>query len=355
MPHYLTTTWRDLLREIIRNQDERKRIASVVQVNPETLRRWAASDTNPHWNEIRALLAAVPDLAPLLLQDLLGADAPPDLPSRMSETHEAEAVPRVLQESEEDAHLPAGLYADVLQAVREKAGGRFLAVCRRVIPHALASLDPQRLGMEVALASCMPPGGREEKVCSLIQCLSQGNPPWEPHLQMEPTLFLGAESFAGYVVSRQHWMVTPNVAEHDHLLPLKHSPHEVSVAVFPITRGECIAGCLILSSTQAEYFSPMRLNLISEYVDLLCLAFHDTEFFHPSHIELRTMPGWEVQRKHFSTFRKRVAEVEIESRSLGQSIATSEAEFLVRKFIERELLETLSGQKGAAMPIPNKK
>src|SRR5205823_2626176 len=75
-----------------------------------------------------------------------------------------------------------------------------------------------------------------------------------------------------------------------------------------------IAGCLLVSSSQYNYFlSPSRSALIEQYAKLLALAFEHHEFYEPHQIELRVMPDQEEQKAYFANFRQRVANTMIEA------------------------------------------
>jgi hypothetical protein len=323
-----TGSWRDLLKEAIRDPKERQRLASVIRVNPATLVRWASQDpnkqTDPRLVEIRALFSALPDVQEALLRDLIGGDLPETLrPSQRSVS------------KSEGTILPGRIYDAVLRATRE-AAPRFDSVCNIVIPQTLLDLDPQRLGMEIVIASCVPPR-KNEKVRSLRSRVGQGTPPWSTYLEPR-TSFLGAEALGGYAVMRQHWMMTPNVAAQNVLLPRKPSPYEVSAAAFPIMLEGAIAGCLIASSTQTDYFTEERLAYLDAYANLTQLAFKNTEFFSPFDIDLGVMPSWEVQRTYFANWRRRVAALQQEARGRGETMDAGMAEQQVLKQIEEELL-----------------
>ena len=51
-----STSWRELLGKIISDVHERQRIATTLGINPATLTRWAANETNPRPQNLRELL-----------------------------------------------------------------------------------------------------------------------------------------------------------------------------------------------------------------------------------------------------------------------------------------------------------
>ena len=108
----------------------------------------------------------------------------------------------------------------------------------------------------------------------------------------------------------------------------------MSALASPILYTNMVAGCLLLSSTQPNYFmSESRLVLISDYAQLIALAFHPEQFVPPERIELRLMPPVVTQRELFATFPQRVI---TEMKSCN--IARAEAEQLVWQQIEKELI-----------------
>src|SRR5207249_8249585 len=102
-------------------------------------------------------------------------------------------------------------------------------------------------------------------------------PPFPTDLELK-TLFLGAQSFAGYIVSTGRLLVIETREERQNLFPAVWLPGELSAAGCPIRRGNRVAGCLLFSCTQPHYFAPSRLVLIQNYADAIALAFEPDEF-----------------------------------------------------------------------------
>lgn len=102
----------------------------------------------------------------------------------------------------------------------------------------------------------------------------------------------------------------------------------------PIMLSDTIAGCLLISCTQPDYFvSDARQRLIQHYAELLSVAF-DLEAYYPlSSIELGRMPAYDIQRKYLATFRQRTSSMMIQAR-----VSVPEAERMVWRQIEEELL-----------------
>ena len=54
-------TWRDILQEVISNQQTRIQLADKLKVAPITLLRWAAGETSPSSERLKQLLTVFPD------------------------------------------------------------------------------------------------------------------------------------------------------------------------------------------------------------------------------------------------------------------------------------------------------
>ena len=73
--------------------------------------------------------------------------------------------------------------------------------------------------------------------------------------------------------------------------------HERSAAACPVMYAGRISGVLIISSTQTGFFAdPMACQAVSEYAQLLALAFHEEDFYPCSLLHLRPMPEVKWQR-----------------------------------------------------------
>ncbi len=327
-------TWRELLGEIIRNPEDRTRLAAQLNVNPATLWRWATNTSNPRLNEIRALLRVLPAKQALLL-DLFGTDnselvlgkAPPSFEKRPPGEKKREFI-------------PSSFYANTLRAARD-APQRFWTICSLILHHMLTQLDPQQKGMEIVVAQCMP--AREGKVRSLRELIGQGTPPWSNSYPEEKSMFIGAESLGGYAVTHGHWVVIPDVRGQGNVRPIKNVLYEVSLAAFPVVLEGNIAGCILVSSTQVGYFTEERLHLLDDYADLMRLAFCDTDYHPLSSIELGIMPPWNIQKRYFTSFREQIAELIRDARQSEQLLDAHTAEQMVRQQLEDELLQLEKG------------
>lgn len=60
----------------------------------------------------------------------------------------------------------------------------------------------------------------------------------------------------------------------------------LSAASYPILRSGCVAGVVFVASTQLDYFTSYRRDIIVHYARMISLAFHDIDFYPRSQIKL---------------------------------------------------------------------
>ena len=234
--------------------------------------------------------------------------------------------------------IPSDFYGRVFHAHAELPDSlRAWSICDLILLQALQQLDPNRVGLEITMMQCVPPSPGQ-KVHSLREKLGRGTPPWARELQQE-TLFLGAESLAGYTVTTGRPAAIQTREESR--FPARWVEREESAAAHPIRRGGRIAGCLLFASTQPTYFLPFRLALVENYTELMVLAFEREEFYEFEQIELRIMPSLEVQQPYFLSFSRRVTDLVREATRNQQPINILAAEQIVWKQIETELLQVV--------------
>lgn len=290
--HDTYETWRDLLKQILSSTSERQRIAREISVSPVTLGRWISGATEPRPHNLRLLLRAVPPQHRELLQKLLMREfgdifGQEDIPF----------VPFMVRE------IPSIFYEQALQALTQyphliRSQFIFELILRQAIEH----LDPTRLGLAVNIVRCSPPRPGYP-VRSLRDSGGMGIHPWKSDLGQRH-VFLGAESLCGRVVSEARPLVAHS-SDDANLHSVIWFEFEKSAAAAPIMRGgeEGIAGCLLASSTQRDYFNEERLSLLERYADLLSLAFKSREYIPLSQVALQIMPSYEQQLpvlEHFS-------------------------------------------------------
>lgn len=314
--------WSSVLQGILRSSAERQRLSTVLGVTSMTLSRWANGESRPQRPHLINLLQVI---QPAQRQELLAALKV--------------QIPEVEAWLAEDAseQIPADFFSHVLNLRTTTTESlRFWRLSEVVLKQALAQLDPHNMGMAVKLIQCMPPslGG---KIRSLRERAGKGTPPWTADLEHD-VLFLGLESMSGYAAEVRHIMHDNDLRKSKNF-PVFQGEHEMSAAAHPIRFEGRIAGCLLASSAEPEYFTPSRLNLLETFSDLIALAFDRNDFYAPHLVELRAMPTPEVQRPILATFRQRVTARFQEAMASRQQLNNNEIELRVWQEIEAELLE----------------
>ena len=314
--------WRDLLGKIIKDSQERQRIANELGVSPVTLMRWVTGESNPRPQNLRLLINALPEYRQLFLDSI-----PEELSNALvqggGEEHLSHEIPSIFYARVLNAHctLPKILH--------------FSSICDVILQQALKQLDPNRVGMEITVVQCMPLS-HDSKVRSLRESMGRGTPPWNRELEQR-TMFLGAESLAGYVVASGRMLAIQSRSEAESLFPAQWVEWEESAMAYPIIRSDYVAGCFLVSSTQPGYFLSLpRQTLIQNYAELLSVAFEPNTFYKLQCVELGRMPSYEIQSPHLATFRSRVAEAMVQFR-----LDIVQAERKVWQQIEEELLQDL--------------
>ena len=318
--------WHTVLQKIIQPPRERQRLADALGVNVITLIRWARAGSRPQPTSLVLLVKAVqPHQRAELLNALLMAY--PDLQDRLME-ETAEFVPstffrRVLKER-----------ASINEILRP------WQISNMILDEALRLLDPNRLGMAVTPALCMPPINGE--IRSLHEQGGRGIPPWGADLENK-SIFLGLNSLAGHVVQRGKADSVPDV-EHERYIPSFSHPEklEVSSGAAPIWLDGKIAGCLLASSTQLEHFTQMRMDLLINLANIYTLALNPGDFYPHSQVRLRYIPQPPIQNEYLKTFRTRVTQLMAEAGRNGSMLSNADAEKLAWQEIEEKLI--LAGQ-----------
>jgi hypothetical protein len=318
-------TWRDLLRTIVQDTYEKQKIVQTLGINSITLSRWVNKASTPRLMYLRQLIPLIPLQYRSTMIDLIRHDFP-NFSFISTET---------AREDDQD-DIPSEFYGRVFNAYAvTPALQRSWSIMSLILQQALGQLDPQQVGMALTLVQCMPPS-LDDKVCSLRERSGSGTYPWSSSL--EPySLFLGAESLAGYVVGSCHQRVIQNSEEQQGVLPAHWVQWERSAAAYPIFRSDRIAGCLLASCTQPDYFTPGRQKLLQQYAELLVMVFEPQEFYEFQRINLHVMPYYLLQEKYIASFRQRVSSLMREELRRGRSLSLKEAEVLVWQMVEQEL------------------
>jgi hypothetical protein len=311
--------WRELLGWIASDPIDMQRLVQSLGVRDITIRRWIKRESDPRPQNLRRLLIALPEhrerfveLIPLEFEDF--ADFTLDDPHQ---------------------EIPPKFYTQIFQ-MRGTVGPTqlFWSLATTVISQALNQLDPENLGMAITVVKCMITSRPDKKILSLRQSVGQATSPWPGNLE-QSAMFLGAESLAGYVVSTCHPSEVQNYKDDNEALPGHQFEQELSAAAHPILYAGRVAGCLLVSSIEPDYFLlPGRLNLVADYAHLVSLAFAPEDFADPARIELRLMPLHSEQRKFFMTFRKRMTDARL--KLYGQH--NVDAEQYVWEGLEKDIL-----------------
>jgi len=310
--------WRDLLGKIIKDPQERQRIANELSVRPITLTRWISGESKPRPHNLRLLINTLPEHKQALLA-LIPEELGYDLGQGDEDINVIHEIPSIFYARVLNAHctLPKVLH--------------FSSICDVILQQALKHLDPNRVGMEVTVVQCMPLPGN--KVRSLRESMGRGTPPWSRELEQR-TMFLGVQSLAGYVVSSGHARAIESRSEGEKFFPVEWVEWEESAMAYPIMRSDRVAGCFLVSSTQPNYFvSPSRQTLIQNYAELLSVAFEPDAFYDLGDIGLGRMPSYKDQQPYLAKFRSRVAELMVRFH-----LDIIQAERRVWQQIEEELL-----------------
>lgn len=282
--------WRELVELVIRDPAGLQRIMQTLSVQAITVRRWVQGTSEPRTQNLRGLLSALPEHRERLLEFF-------------AEEYEDFAD---LPLSSPFQDIPPRFYLHIFQKCGTiNHAQRHWSVANTIISQALGQLDPDNLGLAITLVKCMKYTGRDT-IYSLRQGLGQCTPPWPGNLEQQ-AMFLGAESLAGLAVATCRPSEIQDYREEPDALPGHQFELERSAAAHPILYAGRIAGCLLVSSTEAHaFFQPSRTRLIADYAHLIALALSPEDFVAPANLELRIMPPHSEQKEAFSTFRQRI-------------------------------------------------
>jgi hypothetical protein len=322
-------TWREFLGKIIKDPSEKQRIANELHVSIITLTRWVNSESKPRPHNLGMLIKALPNYRAQLVEMIA------------EEFDEFAATPVNTDNKPEE--IPASFYVRVFHANSElPLSLHSWSIADLILRQALEQLDPDRKGMALIVAKCMPPADNH-KVRSLREIIGRGTPPWKRELEQNAIL-LGAESMAGYVVTTGRSITSQNLKEEKSMYPAHKAEWEVSATVHPIMRAGRIAGCLVASSTQSDYFPSSRTTLVQNYADLLVLAFEPKDFYDLENIRFGVLPRYDIQQSYLVNFQDRVAQLMIDALRKQRPLSSTEAEQIMWQHMENELLQLPVGK-----------
>lgn len=319
-------TWRTLLGLIIEDSRERQRLADTLRIHAITLVRWSNDKSNPRQENLRLLLHALPRhrirLTELMLQEfptLLDSNTP---------------------DGKQPFTIPSDFYSQVLDTYTSNPPQlRSTTVCSLILRQMFNQLDPQKQGLALLIAQCMPPV-ENNKIRSLRRTHWRVTGPWS-HYHNTPLCLFGAESQAGHAVVTGHPVIIQNRQEKERLFPIHQIANEESMVAYPILLSDRTAGSLSIFSMQSDYFTQQLLNLIQSYVNLLTLAFEPQEFYSLHEIQLGLMPEHTTQSSLITGFQARIKQLLIEATRAQRQLTRPQAELLAWHELEEKLLQTV--------------
>src|SRR5260370_36901011 len=237
-----TQGWRELLKTILSDPQVKQQVANELSLNPMTLTRWSRGESNPRRQILQQLIMALPQYRDSFIA-LIERDFP--------------GFSAVHQEAGEgkSATIPSEFYMRVLQTRATTPNNlRYWVLCDLVLEQALKHLDPDRYGIGISIARCLPPANGN-LVSSLLTDKGRGSQPWEQNME-RATMLLGAESLAGYAVISGHGGAIADLHAQGNRFPASEGAWEQRSAAAPSTSGGNIAGGLLVSSTQLGYLTP---------------------------------------------------------------------------------------------------
>lgn len=305
------------LRHILRHdRPEITRVAKELDVAENTIYRWMNGNSEPRPMYLKSLIEVLPEhrnnLTYAINQTFPGA---------------LDSLEAGIREVQKD------LYCRVLELITTTAepDARRWQITQTIFEYALLHLDSERRGLAITYAKLMPT--RTDGIHSLCEATMRGNYPWP--FALENHAYLGSTTLAGTAAMLQRMQTWDNLNDSERL-QFEVDEFERSACAYPVFRGGCIAGVLIVSSTQPNFFvNPIASQAVVEYAQLLSLAFHEEEFYPFSMLSLRPMPDLKWQRAEVS--RSYVNRIISFARKMG--ISRQEAELRVRLDMEMEFEE----------------
>ncbi len=324
-PH-TPASWQEFLGQLIEEPKQKRALAEAIRVRPITLKRWVEGISRPYEENIRMLLKKVPaETYPLFMRLLLQSFP--------------ELLQDILPEEPMCQNVASEFYARALSNLAFTPQPMYrLAMQDLLFQQQIEQLDPNRWGLVITIAVCVPPRF-SNKVRSLREIGGLGTPPWHSDLSTK-LLFLGAESLVGYAVDQMRPCVI-NSREDMTFFPANWTEFEKSAAAFPIFRQGRIIGGLIVSSAQEFFFTETRLSIIEEYSHLVSCIFEPEETYAPEDIELRLMPSYMQQLPYFQNYNQRVARKFAEAEVRDELVMLPQVRQLVWQDIEDDLLQVL--------------
>ncbi len=267
-----------LLRHILRHDRmEIARVAKELDVAEITVYRWVNGSSEPRAIHLKRLPEVFAEhrgnLTYAINQTFPGVLDPPSLGIR---------------------EVRKDIYRRVFDLVTTtpEDDARYWQVTQAIFDYALLHLDSDRRGLSITYANLMP--SHQDGIHSLREAAMRGNYPWP--FSLESRAYLGSTTLAGSAATLQRLQTWDNLGNEERL-QVDIDEHERSAAACPVMYASRIAGVLIISSTQPGFFTdPMACQAVTEYAQLLSLAFQNEDFYPCSLLNLRPMPEVKWQR-----------------------------------------------------------
>jgi hypothetical protein len=207
-----------------------------------------------------------------------------------------------------------------------------------ILRQAMEQLDTTDQGIAMWITRCMRNDDEEVKKIRSLH-LTLGYCARKLDRLEQEKMFLGVESAEGEALVMGHPIIYRNLRQAGFLTPKTPVVDHESAAIYPITSQGLVAGTFSVASMSADYFlTAERARLVQHYSELLSLAFAATDFVPREDILLGVMPDYDVQKNYFADFCQRVAAVIGQKLHQGENIGTIEAENVVWRDLEEELL-----------------
>lgn len=276
------TAFNALLQKIMHhNHAEITRVARELLVTENTIYRWMNNTSEPRPTYLKRLIEVLPEYRAQLITaihqtfgDVIGSP-PPD-----------------------SREVRKQIYQQVLEAVMtnsQDSETRFWHVSEIIFNDALNQLDPRKLGLAITYAKLMPP--HADGIHSLREVKMRGHAPWTD--STDDKTFLGSTTLVGAVAVLQRAQDWNDMDNGRALVDI--DGHERSAYAVPVLHGNLLAGVLIVSSSQPDFFkNPIACQLVTEYALLMGVALSDQEFHSSDLLHLRPMPPLTWQREELA-------------------------------------------------------
>lgn len=278
------TPFSSFLRSILlHDRAELTRVARELEVAENTVYRWInGSSDHPRLIHLKKLPDVMPgyrvQLTNVINQTFGGLLVPP----------QAGLGP-----------IPQDIYQRVLElnATHDDDESRFWHISQAIFETALEHMDGNHMGMAITYAKLMPQ--HDDGIHSLREVSMRGHDPW-PTSSDTSKAYLGSTTLAGTVAVMQRMQYWTSSDRYNRI-QVEVDDFEQSACAAPVMRGTHIAGVLIVSSTQPDFFQDASAqNAVAEYALLINVGLSTLDFYPFSSLHLRPMASLNWQREQLS-------------------------------------------------------